>query len=176
MATEAAAQYERDGVVCPFILRKDLFTAAAIDNIDHNRTSNTAGQSFHGTDISMFRNRTSQSDGTKRERQPEGTSQSSRKYSLPEYYTNVTPASLVTNNQSFSPVMFFLQRMITFWNLPLRMNMSGLKKHGSNEVKLSAWRIQFHGLPTMGTYKLRIEHPQSMPSYPCFQMTPNQLE
>jgi len=76
----------------------------------------------------MFRNKTSQSDGTKRERQPEGTSQSSRKYSLPHYYTNVTPASLVTNNQSFSPLMFFLQRMITFWNLPLRMNMSGLKK------------------------------------------------
>ena len=74
MATAAAAQYERDGVVRPFILRKDLFTAAAIDNIDHNPTSNTAGQSFHGTDISMFRNRTSQSDGTKRERQPEGTS------------------------------------------------------------------------------------------------------
>ena len=102
--------------------------------------------------------------------------QSSRKYSLPDYYTNVTPASLLTNNQSFSPLMFFLQRMITFWNLPLRMNMSGLKKHGSNEVKLSAWRIQFHGLPTMGTNKLRIEHPQSMPSYPCFQMTPSQLE
>ena len=37
MATAAAAQYERDGVVCPFILRKDLFTTAAIDNIDHNR-------------------------------------------------------------------------------------------------------------------------------------------
>ena len=39
MATVAAAQYayERDGVVCPFILRKDLFTTAAIDNIDHNR-------------------------------------------------------------------------------------------------------------------------------------------
>ena len=37
MATAAAAQYERDGVVCPFILRKDLFTTTAIDNIDHNR-------------------------------------------------------------------------------------------------------------------------------------------
>jgi len=91
-----------------------LFTTAAIDNIDHNPTSNTAGQSFHGTDISMFQNRTSQSDGTKHEQQPEGTSESSRKYSLPDYYTNVTPASLVTNNQSFSLLMFFLQRMILF--------------------------------------------------------------
>ena len=80
-----------------------MFTTAAIDNIDHNPTSNTAGQSFHGTDISMFPNRTSQSDGTKRERQPEGSSESSRKYSLPDYYTNVTPASLVTKQPVLQP-------------------------------------------------------------------------
>ena len=52
-------------------------------------TTNTAGQSFHGTGISMFQNRTSQSDGIKREWQPEGTSESSRKYSLPEYYSTI---------------------------------------------------------------------------------------
>ena len=103
MTTEAAAQYERDGVACPFILRKDLFTTAAIDNINHNPSSTTAGQSFHGTGISMFQNRTSQSDGTKREQQPEGTSESSRKYSLPDYYTNVTPGLLVTKQPVLQP-------------------------------------------------------------------------
>ena len=103
MATEATEQYQKDGVVCPLILRKHLFTTAAIDNIDHNPTSTTAGQSFHGTGISLFQNRTSESDGTKRERQPARNTESSQKYSLPDYYTNVSPASLVTKQPVIQP-------------------------------------------------------------------------
>ena len=69
IAKEATAQYETDGVVCPFNLRKNLFTTAAIDNIDHNPTSNSARESFHGTGISMFQNRTNESDGIERMQQ-----------------------------------------------------------------------------------------------------------
>ena len=36
MAIAAAQQYESDEVVCPLILRKNLFTTAAVDNVDHN--------------------------------------------------------------------------------------------------------------------------------------------
>ena len=46
-------QFETDGVVCPSNMRKGLFTAGAMDNIDHNPSSTTAESSFHGTGISI---------------------------------------------------------------------------------------------------------------------------
>lgn len=48
------AQYVEDGVVCPPVLRKQLFTTAAVDNIDHNQSATTAQTSFHGTSLSIF--------------------------------------------------------------------------------------------------------------------------
>ena len=53
MATAGAAaqQYESDEVVYPLILRKNLFTTAAVDNIDHNPRWATAHDAFHGTGI-----------------------------------------------------------------------------------------------------------------------------
>ena len=47
-------RYQEEGVVCPPILRKKLFTTAAMDNIDHNPTATTATTYFHGTSISLF--------------------------------------------------------------------------------------------------------------------------
>ena len=35
----AVSKYMKDGVVCPQVLRRGLFTTAAMDNIDHNPTS-----------------------------------------------------------------------------------------------------------------------------------------
>ena len=40
-------QFEIKKTVCPPMLRKNLFTNAAIDNIDHNPSSTTAEDSFH---------------------------------------------------------------------------------------------------------------------------------
>lgn len=45
---------KEEGVLCPSNLRKNLFTVAAYDNIDHNLSSTTAETSFHGTSISVF--------------------------------------------------------------------------------------------------------------------------
>ena len=53
LANSVTAQFEKEGVVCPAKLRKDVFTTAAIDNIDHNPSSTTASDSFHGTAISL---------------------------------------------------------------------------------------------------------------------------
>ena len=39
---------------------------AAVDNIDHNPSSSTATESFHGTGISIFQNRSSYEDGNAR--------------------------------------------------------------------------------------------------------------
>ena len=41
------AKYNQDGVVCPHPISSDIFVTAAIDNIDHNQSSNTASNSFH---------------------------------------------------------------------------------------------------------------------------------
>jgi hypothetical protein len=36
------SQLMEDGVVCPAILQKGLFTTSAVDNIDHNHSATTA--------------------------------------------------------------------------------------------------------------------------------------
>jgi hypothetical protein len=36
------SQFMEDGVVCPAILQKGLFTTSAVDNIDHNPSATTA--------------------------------------------------------------------------------------------------------------------------------------
>lgn len=41
-------QFEKEGVVCPSMLKKSLFTTGSVDNIDHNPSSHTAKDSFTG--------------------------------------------------------------------------------------------------------------------------------
>ena len=43
-----------DKVVCPPSSKAGTFITVAIDNINHNPSSNTATSSFHGTAISLF--------------------------------------------------------------------------------------------------------------------------
>ena len=47
-------RYEMEKVVCPPNMRRGLFTIGAVDKIDHNRSSATAKDSFHGTGISLM--------------------------------------------------------------------------------------------------------------------------
>jgi hypothetical protein len=53
LANDACMQYHENNVVCPLQLPSGLITTAAIDNIDHNTTSTTANESFHGTAVSL---------------------------------------------------------------------------------------------------------------------------
>ena len=62
----AVSKYVEDGLVCPTFLRRWLFTAAAIDNIEHNPTETTAATSFHGTSISVFQHPTKDDKGEER--------------------------------------------------------------------------------------------------------------
>ena len=41
-------------LVCPSQLRHGLFTVGALDNLDHNPSSTTATDVFHGTGIRLF--------------------------------------------------------------------------------------------------------------------------
>lgn len=60
-------QFETDGVVCP---SNGLFTAGAMDNLDHNSSSTTAESSFHGTGISIIQFPTSDCEGNCRNIMP----------------------------------------------------------------------------------------------------------
>ena len=95
MAIAAAQQYESDEVVCPLFLRKNLFTTAAVDNLDHKPSSANAHDAFHGPGMSLFQNRVTESDGImcpKSELQP-GISRKEIP-TLPESYTNLTNLTL----------------------------------------------------------------------------------
>ena len=66
---QAIAQQTRKNadIVCPTNLRRQIFTVAALDNLDHNPTSRTASSSFHGTGISLFQFPTSEKPGLHQE-------------------------------------------------------------------------------------------------------------
>ena len=46
--------YELTGVFTSSLLRKDIFTVFAKDNIDFNATSSTAAKHFHGTSMMVM--------------------------------------------------------------------------------------------------------------------------
>ena len=83
-------KYEKEGIVCPPSLIKNVFTFAAIDNIDNNPTSSTATSSFHGTCISIF-----QQHASDRVKEPfiiEKCNKSKKSHiKLPDYYTDIKP-------------------------------------------------------------------------------------
>lgn len=88
-------QYVED--VCPPVLRKGLFTTAAVDTIDHNSTATIASTSFHSTSISMFQHPSKENRGEQRV-SPEITDSRTRKVpELPEHYTNIAPAYFKKN-------------------------------------------------------------------------------
>ena len=51
LANSICRRFEQEQVVCPPKPRTNLFTTAAVDNIDHNPSSTTTTDSFHGTGI-----------------------------------------------------------------------------------------------------------------------------
>lgn len=89
-------QYHREQIVCPLNLQNDLFTTAAVDNIDHNPSSTTARGSFHGTGISILQHPQNHGNGTShRELCDFETIPSKRIVSdLPDGYTTIHPVQL----------------------------------------------------------------------------------
>ena len=94
MGNTVCKMYELENVVCPPTMRGNLFTTAAVDNIDHSPSSTTAKHSFHGTSISLFQHKTSQDDGVVRNSiSIEGLSTSKSVHNLLHYYIDVAPVS-----------------------------------------------------------------------------------
>lgn len=96
LARKACLQFEKDGAVCPMKLRFGLFTTAAVDNLDHNPSSTTAKDSFHGTAISLFQHPTESNTGEERtctDAEPVA-SQALTVPDLPKFYSDVPPFAL----------------------------------------------------------------------------------
>ena len=51
---QVCIEYQANSLVCPVDLKKNVFTTAAFDNLDHNHSSATAESSCHGRTISVF--------------------------------------------------------------------------------------------------------------------------
>ena len=67
LAHSTLTQFSKEGTVTPLGLRHGLFTVSAVANIDHNPSSTTSKESFHGTAISMFQSRSATNTGKERE-------------------------------------------------------------------------------------------------------------
>ena len=95
-----------EDVVCPPKLRHGLFTTGAVDNIDHNPSSATAKDSFHGTGISLMQHPTHTNGGTDRGVPVISQNGSSTKsvIPLPTTYTTVPQAAIKTKEFSAPPV------------------------------------------------------------------------
>ncbi|XP_014664507.1 PREDICTED: uncharacterized protein LOC106806883 [Priapulus caudatus] len=91
--------YEVEKAVCPPQLKGGLFTTAAVDNIDHNPSSTSAYDSFHGTGISLFQHPDDAFTGVQRNvaTNPDNTQRSPKRKpaQLPDTYTNVPPVSML---------------------------------------------------------------------------------
>ena len=94
MGNHVCQQFHREQVVCPPQLRSHVFTTAAVDNIDHNPSSTTARDSFHGTAISLIQHPSFVGEGTDRSllSVPEGGYSRTIDH-LPAYYTEVPPVA-----------------------------------------------------------------------------------
>ena len=97
-----------DGVVCPPKLRLKIFSTAAVDNLDHNLTSATATDSFHGTGISIIQHLLHDAEGVDRGVMVINANTSSSTISrstvplLPWTYTTV-PAAALRSKEFIAP-------------------------------------------------------------------------
>ena len=103
MGSSVCKQFHREQVVCPPRLRGSVFTTAAVDNIDHNPSSTTSKESFHGTGISLLQHPTFDGEGVDRNIVLVGESYDVSCKSvdnLPHFYTDVPPVTESVKNLS----------------------------------------------------------------------------
>ena len=98
IANGVCQRYEMEMVVCPPNMRRGLFAIAAVDNIDHNPSSATAKDSFHGNGISLMQHQSQSFHGYDRDWDIIGSLRSStRSVSfLPSDYASIPPAAMKT--------------------------------------------------------------------------------
>ena len=63
MANAVCDHFKETDTVCPPNLKTNVFTTAAVDNIEHNTSSTTTVSSLHGTSISVIQHPTVEGEG-----------------------------------------------------------------------------------------------------------------
>ncbi len=66
LGNSVCKKFEEEQVVCPPKAKENIFTIGCMDNIDHNPSSRTAQNSFHGTAISIIQFPTADQPGQDR--------------------------------------------------------------------------------------------------------------
>ena len=89
LSNTVCSLYHNNQVVCPPQLSKKVFTCGAVDNIDHNPSSTTAHDSFHGTAITLTQFPTTQFPGECQDRVLPDAEKQSKLSPLPQKYTLV---------------------------------------------------------------------------------------
>ena len=88
-------------------MRGTVFTTAAVDNIDHNPSSTTAKESFHGTAISLFQHPSFTGEGVNRSLViAEGSEKTSNRkivINLPYDFTNIPIVTSTITNLTIPP-------------------------------------------------------------------------
>ena len=100
------SQFQKDNIVCPSNLKFNLFTTYAVDNIDHNPSSRSAKDSFHGTAITTTQHLENASDGYQRPQVQFEKSEGYTLHKLPSDYTTVRPFVLKTKDVYVYMYMF----------------------------------------------------------------------
>jgi len=98
IGTAVCKRFLQEGLVCPAVLKKGLYTVGALDNIDYNPSSATAQGSFHGTGISIFQFPTSSHQGVSREQPIIDRRNARADISLPRSYTTVPAVACNSKN------------------------------------------------------------------------------
>ena len=81
-----------------------MFTTAAVDNIDHNPSSTTSSDSFHGTAISLVQHPTVEETGIDRcTNVIDGAAKYQRKLSSPPDAYATVPAASLPKKQLYAP-------------------------------------------------------------------------
>src|SRR6218665_425874 len=103
LASGVCQRFEEEQAVCPLNFKGNLFTTAAVDNIDHSPSSTSAQRSFHGTGISLQQHPDVDTPGNDRNIAFLKDVTQTKSYSnLPVAYTSVPPVRLVTDKPSVS--------------------------------------------------------------------------
>ena len=93
MGNDVCEQFHREHVVCPPKLRYHVFTSSAVDNVDHNPTSSTSKDAFHGTAISLIQHPAYNGAGEDRSISVGVAPCSKSVGNLPQFYTDVPPVT-----------------------------------------------------------------------------------
>ena len=117
-------EYQANGLVCPVDLKKNVFTTAAIDNLNHNRSSANAEFSFHGTTVSNFQH-ADYHLSLPSFRVNAKNSGRGKQGKLPVSYTHIQP--IVLGNQSPQFLLTLIQICSSWMDLDLHTLTNGCK-------------------------------------------------